>query len=271
MSKIDTPRKPAEEKLRPDAVELLEQLNSRIDELLHLQRIGLLKDNVIRFPYNDVEIALYVPWAERDFIQKNIVRYGRFYESNLLEKLRTDVELPPRPVMLDVGANIGNHTVFFGAVMNASRIVAVEPQNTVRAILQRNLELNGLESLVTTVSSLVGSSEGQASIKDYPLKNSGGTSFSEDGEGDYDMTTLDAICAKLDNRVDFAKIDVEGMHVEVLGGADRMLSEIRPKIWMELRSFKAEFDEAEAILKKYDYVHSSKLGAHDHIFVPVDG
>lgn len=70
-----------------------------------------------------------------------------------------------------------------------------------------------------------------------------------------------------DGRADFVKIDVEGMQMALLKGAEKMLRGPGPPIWIELHAFKNEFEEVEGYLRPYGYEAAHKLGAHDFIFV----
>ena len=47
-------------------------------------------------------------------------------------------------VACDIGADIGNLSVYFGRILGAQSIVSCEPQPHVYKTFQRNLKLNGL-------------------------------------------------------------------------------------------------------------------------------
>ncbi|MCV2864775.1 FkbM family methyltransferase [Defluviimonas sp. WL0075] len=241
----------------------------RLDELIHLQRIALLgQDRIFSFPHEDEMIHLNLPFAERDYIQRNIIKAGGFYETRQLELLRATGLVKPGAVICDVGANIGNHSVYFAKTFQPSRLVAIEPQQQALNILRKNLALNGIDA-ATVVNCLLGSAEGHGNVAGFIRANLGGTSFREEEGGRIPMRTLDSILAEeTGGKVDFVKIDVEGMHVEVLSGAKRMLSEARPHIWIELRVFRNEYDSGAAIFAKHGYRQAHKLGQHDFIFSP---
>ena len=52
--------------------------------------------------------------------------------------------------------------------------------------------------------------------------------------------------------VDFIKIDVEGMELEVLDGAARIIAALRPKIMIEV--FRSQIPRFDAWLRQYRYV-----------------
>ena len=68
------------------------------------------------------EAKLFLPSSE-DPIQDSVRQNGEFHEGRMLEELGR--HLPPG-VIVDVGANIGNHSVFFGAICGR-RVLAFEP------------------------------------------------------------------------------------------------------------------------------------------------
>lgn len=242
-------------------------LIDRLDELIHLTRLGRLEDgHILRFLHNDQEIRLSLPYAERDYIQRNVVRTGTFYEIRQLELLRQSGLVPENATILDVGANIGNHTVFFAKAFRPVRLICVEPQDTARRVLAVNIDLNGLPG-VTILDCLLGSADGYGEAADFRRGNLGGTSFRECGEGGLSMRTLDSVLEKeaLGN-ADFVKIDVEGMHLEVLAGATRLLRDVRPVVWIELRAQKKEYDPAVEIFARFGYREKLRLGPNDFVF-----
>lgn len=71
-------------------------------------------------------------FSEDDHIYKS-ARKKKFYEVSLLEYIR---RLGVRcDVAIDVGANVGNHSVYFGSFL-ADHVVSVEANNDVIPILK---------------------------------------------------------------------------------------------------------------------------------------
>ena len=247
------------------------ELAKKLDTLIHLQRMSIMgPERIFRFASNDAEIAMYLPLAERDFIQSRIIQSGNFYEIRMLEGLKSLGLIKPGEVIYDVGANIGNHSLYFASNFAPKKLVAVEPQNVALAILRRNLELNEVTDC-EVVNCMIGSSLGTGEVTKHGGDNLGGTSFGENPVGSTPMRTLDDVvngCS--DGNVDFIKIDVEGMHLQVIDGAKSVLTSARPKIWIELRNFKGEFEEGVNALSEYGYVAAARLGPSDHVFMHKD-
>ena len=68
----------------------------------------------VEFVFEDRPFKLFTHGGD-DHLFKVISRRGSFYEKDLLKAVR-DVHEDGRAIF-DVGANIGNHTVFFAGVM----------------------------------------------------------------------------------------------------------------------------------------------------------
>ena len=150
-----------------------------------------------------------------------------FYELDLLMKCR-ELYLPGTAVV-DVGANIGNHTVFFGAILNAP-VYAFEPYPPNHDLLQMNIAANGLEGQVHPTRCALGETDGFGSLRPGPPTNLGTTSVSF-GTGDTPVRTLDSL--SIPTAISLLKIDVEGTETAVLGGAARTIRRWLPDIVVE--------------------------------------
>lgn len=250
-----------EDKLKP----IINALN-RVALVQEFTLLGSDKD--LEFVYDDHLIKLHIPYALHEFIQRKILQSNTFYEDDLLKKLRKMELFDEAGRYFDVGANIGNHTVYFSKIMGSKHVTAFEPQDVAHGILSRNIKINDLKKRVDVVKSLVGSADGSGELEHhFGTRNLGATSFREAEDGGVPMTSLDAYCAKNSiNDLEFIKIDVEGMQVPVFEGAKTILGDLKPTMWVELRDFKGEFEETEEILAPYGY-KSKQLGKHDHIFM----
>lgn len=174
-----------------------------------------------------------------DHITDQVHRTNRFYESKLLEYLYYAV--PHGGLFLDVGANIGNHTLFFAKYM-ADDVVAIEPQPDTFRILQWTVANNALQN-VECIQSAVGSESGvgKLSLPDGLERNIGSFSLvpcrKPSRVFEVPIETLDQLAAEMVDRRDvpigLIKIDVEGYEEEVLRGAMGVLKAHRPDIVVE--------------------------------------
>lgn len=142
-----------------------------------------------------------------------------------------DAVLRTGSVFADVGANQGMYA-FYGArlVGAGGEVHAFEPVPRTMARLRRNLELNPFPS-VRCVEMAMGAAKGTITLH-LPQDASGLASryrVSEEAHLQVPVTTLDA-CFEDRRPPDLIKIDVEGMEIEVLRGAARLLSGPAPPV-----------------------------------------
>ncbi len=166
----------------------------------------------------------------RDAIQK-FHCLGQFYEEEELEIIRRWFR--PGSVFCDIGANIGNHSLFALKFLRAAQSILFEPNPAAIAILRSNLELNGLTQRADFTNIGFGLSDAAASglAISAPGRNMGAGKLVE---GDGTLQTLRGDDALTGRQVDFIKIDVEGMELRVLAGLKETLTRCRPLIFVEV-------------------------------------
>ncbi len=164
--------------------------------------------------------------------------YGEWSQSEV--ELFRDI-LKPGDVVVEAGANIGALTVPLAQIVGVDgRVFAFEPEPRNFKLLHENVVRNC--PCVTMAPAALGRSNGPASIKTMD-GNPGGTSidpgtfhgptcsvFSLDTLAYPDGPTAFEI---LRDRLDFMKIDVEGMELDVLEGAKETIARFRPLIYAE--------------------------------------
>ena len=187
---------------------------------------------------------------------------------------------PVGGIYLDVGSNIGNHSVFF-ARFCAEHVVAVEPHPRLHPILRRNLAANGAgdRSTVAPVGISESGTAGAMSLRDEHEQNIGASHIvagraAADGEEGVTLRRLDDLLDELRPSLPplpftFLKIDVEGMEMGVLRSATSLLRTHRPQILIELFTEDA-LREASFLLAEYGYEPVARLSSPPsyHFIVP---
>ncbi|HXR88296.1 MAG TPA: FkbM family methyltransferase [Stellaceae bacterium] len=165
------------------------------------------------------------------YVGRSLDLYGEFSEGEV--ELFTQI-VKPGMLVVDVGANIGAHTVFFAKTVGPEgRVLAVEPQRILYQILCANLALNLIGNTFVRQAGL-GSAPG--SIQVPPINyagsfNFGGVSLGNFTEGEQvPVITLDSLALPACHVL---KIDVEGMESEVLQGGRDTLARHRPLLYVE--------------------------------------
>jgi FkbM family methyltransferase len=199
--------------------------------------------NVFQFMGQRIELWTH---PEPDHLATVIRRSRGFYEPDLLMKCR-EIHIPGT-VVIDVGANIGNHTVFFGAILGAD-VEAIEPFPANQQILRMNVAANGLDRRVRVHDKALGERQGQGQALTGNVDNLG-TVRIQPGGGGIAITTLDQIAA--DRPIGLIKIDVEGSEVGVLAGARRTLRQWLPDIMIEADGTD-RFQDTARLLHEFGY------------------
>jgi FkbM family methyltransferase len=236
----------------------------RLDEIRAATLYSALgPERIFEFAAFDRAFRMYLPYAASDMVQRHVLVSGALYEMRQLQQVRPHIA--PGAVVVDAGANIGNHTLFFAMVCEAAEIRAFEPLRTIFPILQRNVALNGLEDRVRCVNAALGAKPGGAALSHFASGNISASNFNLEAGDDYAVTTLDALGL---TRLDFLKIDVEGHHLSVLEGARATIEALRPKIWIELRGFRDEYQSGDAALRQMGYRQLQRLSNNDLLYGP---
>ncbi len=148
-------------------------------------------------------------------------------------------------VAMDGGANLGVHTIEWAKFMHAwGRVIAVEAQERIFYALAGNIAMNNCfnaRAIWGALGAEVGSI--QVPIPDYFKASSFGSleirqsaanefigqplDYSEEKTSKTPMISIDSLSL---HRLDFLKLDIEGMEVEALLGAEQSLQRCKPQL-----------------------------------------
>jgi FkbM family methyltransferase len=169
------------------------------------------------------------------YVGQALIQYGEFSH---LEMVEFEKHVDADTTVVEVGANIGAHTV--GLARLARRVIAIEPQPFLFYTLCAQVVLNSLQNVICLHCAL-GAEAGSLPVPrvDYSYRgNFAGIALDRADlrREDYslDVKTLDAVAAaySLSGKV-FLKIDVEGMERDVLAGGRETIRRLRPTICLE--------------------------------------
>lgn len=189
-----------------------------------------LAENPIYFPIVYGEDVYHMPYTGMNAgIEREQTR-GLFFEAFELEELRKLVG--PGATIVDVGANTGNHTIFFAGPMKAAKVTPLEPLPRACTTLRTSVQRNHLTNVdLSQLGVGVAERPGRARLVTSDRGGMGATGLALDENGDIFVETLDTI---IHDRVDLLKIDVEGMELPVLAGARNIIGRDRPLIFIEI-------------------------------------
>ena len=133
--------------------------------------------------------------------------------------------------VIDAGANIGNHSLFFSH--HFKQVLAFEPNPTTFSLLKFNTE--AVDNIAIVNQGLGNEPDTLMLVED--AMNMGASSIvrkagAEDRQIPVQIDTLDKATAAID-RIEMIKIDVEGFEIKVLEGATALIERHQPIIVFE--------------------------------------
>lgn len=186
----------------------------------------------------------------------NTLAVRGLYEKEQLETtlawLRSEGRV--RGSVIDAGANIGNHSVFFSKYF--AHVYAFEPNPRTFQLLAINAQL---ASNVTPFN--LGLSDGnRAAVLNTYKANIGASRITDQpGEGDgqrpIEVATLDSMLDQFQRPVGLIKMDVEGHELRVLKGAKNLIERDRPLVLFEQgkMDFTGGVSPVVELLREYGY------------------
>lgn len=147
--------------------------------------------------------------------------------------------MPPDALAIEVGGNMGAHTLALAEL--AKWVITFEPQRFMFQTLCGNLALNSVSNVIA-LNQAVGGLRKEIVVPslDPNLSNNfGGLSLVDGAVGKefggeaITQVTIDQFGF---NKLDFLKMDCEGMELDVLNGAERSIEAYRPIIYLEYTS-----------------------------------
>lgn len=174
----------------------------------------------------------------------------------------------PGATVLDVGANIGAHTLFLAqAVGPTGRIFAFEPTDMAYTKLVKNIALNpSLSASIFPIQALCVSPMGQGLGPTYASWRLLGHPGAHPLHGGYQCDSSRAVCLTIDafvvesdiQKIDLIKIDVDGSETFVLEGSRRTIERHKPTLVLECSPYAhvehgSSFDSMLDLLEELGY------------------
>lgn len=166
------------------------------------------------------------------YLGKSLEVYGEFSEGEV-DAFRTLI--PAGAIVVEVGANIGAHTMAFANIVGPQgAVIAYEPQRLLFLTLCGNVALNS-HYHVYCHRQAVSDAPGEMNVPvadpnvDFSFGGFNIESYGNDGDPT-PVVTLDMLEI---GRCAFVKIDVEGMEAKVIAGAHQFIAKHRPTLYVE--------------------------------------
>ena len=154
-----------------------------------------------------------------------VSHYGTYEksESKIMEE-----EIKVGNIVVDVGANIGLHTLNMARIVgNTGQVFAFEPDPSNFKILEKNVKVNNYQNIILEQKA-VGDKHGRTTLyqSDHPGNHRLFPQTKQaKWEVEVELTILDKyfIDSNLSEKINFIKIDVEGLEFSVLNGMKNIL------------------------------------------------
>lgn len=224
---------------------------------------NLEAEGVVHISEGGLEYSIYLPDRGVDYIQTYIFNQKLPYERDMLINMCS--HLQKGDIVLDIGANVGNHTLYLAGVRQA-KVLAFEPNRHLADAIRRSVQLSGLEDAVTVFNIGLGKISAHAHFeKDIP-ENLGAQKL-EVGDGELEIARLDD--QKIPSPVKIIKIDVEGMELDVLEGGRNLILRDRPLLYIESAT-EASYRQISTYLAELGYGYWEGFNATPtHFFRPL--
>jgi FkbM family methyltransferase len=171
------------------------------------------------------------------------------------------LSLRPGFVALDIGANIGVHSLRMArAVGEQGKVISCEPMPHLQHKLRANIHLNRLESIVEIVGEAISDVPGQTHMSGSPdTFNQGTGRMDAQGQTPVSVTTGDRLLAEKGiEQLDLIKIDIEGYEMKAIQGLSQSIARFKPRILVEYdqaywEKCGSSWTEFKSLLEKYSY------------------
>ena len=197
---------------------------------------------------------LKYPAYANNFIDWNVLFYSSYetYELKLLSLLSSKIK---DSVFIDVGANVGHHSLFMSC--SAKQIHAFEPNPELWPFIMEKISANNIQNIVLHKRGLGNVSD---KLPLYLKQESGEASLIL---GTNDTDTRNHVTVKIvpgdkyfENiklkKIDLIKLDIEGSEKQAIEGMDFSIRKWRPMIMLEIsESGKDHFDSFDSFIDMF--------------------
>ncbi len=209
-----------------------------------------------------------IAFQANDHIGEIILRDG-IYDSRGLHYIEKILAQIDKPVVFDIGANIGNHALLMSR--HSQVVYLFEPQANIANLLRQTMSLNNITNWKICEFGLADEDRVLPLYKNLNGNNGASTFISELKAKHFAVEELqvrhgDSIVNQYGiNQLDFIKIDVEGFEAKVIAGLKNTIHRFRPIIMLEWNNdiSKTQFREHDLFQQVFhDYIIKAIIHSH---------
>jgi FkbM family methyltransferase len=192
------------------------------------------------------------------YIEREMYLFGD-YEGLEIQQFLNVINAGPRRVLLDIGANVGTHSLPFAR--HFKQVHSFEPNPSLWASFARNVSINELHNVVLHQVGL-GAEDAELPFYSIECRNRGLGTFLSDEQYDRPLKFVGHsrvahgdryLQARGITQVDAIKIDVQGLEAAVLRGLRGTLEASRPAVWFEFGAGTRDSGQASEVRDWFPY------------------
>jgi len=177
----------------------------------------VLEDNMEFYLNTDIGNKLYL---EGNFEKKELKLCEKYINEN--------------SIVIDIGANIGIHSIYFSKIATKGKVLSIEPQVTIYPTLLKNI------STFDNIIPLNIAIDSKMKISEFFITDDNAYSSLKDTRRKKMLQIKQVITLPFDalinlfEKIDFIKIDVEGFEKNVLLSMNNILTKDKPTLFIEI-------------------------------------
>lgn len=158
-------------------------------------------------------------FSPHELVGRHLFRNGQ-YQRALADRVLEIIGQPFGKTLLELGANIGTHSVYLTRQGHFDRLICVEPAPNNIHLLKQNLALNGLAEKTSVIECAVGDRDGTVDFY-FDEKNFGASSMTDHGGTSVQvpLRRVDGILQDLDvspEEIGLVWMDIEGAEPDAI-------------------------------------------------------
>jgi len=221
-----------------------------------------LSGKIVRTVIRGRRVSFFIH-NEKDLIQAHH-NSGEFYETEELDIIAQWFE---GGCFIDIGTNVGNHTLFASLFLSPERIICIEPNPEAIRILRANIQLNSLRNVDLSYLGIGLSDRDGVGLLNCPQEDNAGATQIIVGNGPIRVAAGDELFRSA--APSFLKIDVEGMELRVLEGLKNTIETFSPRIFIEIDSYNMGYFDLWCRKNSYAVMDRFKRYNHNENFLLV--
>jgi FkbM family methyltransferase len=192
------------------------------------------------------------------YIEREMYLFGD-YEGLEIEQFLNVISSSSRRVLLDIGANVGTHSLRFAR--HFKQVHSFEPNPSLWASFEQNISLNELHNVMLHPVGL-GSEDAELPFYSIECRNHGLGTFLPEQQYDRPLKLVAHsriahgdryLQARGISQVDAIKIDVQGLEPSVLRGLRGTLEASRPAVWFEFGAGTRDSTQSSGLRDLFPY------------------